>query len=90
MGDTERAQLASRVLREYIGDKLGVEGTALTPEEVDQRLREKGVADDLVKETHGLLDRLEAFQYGASAIEAGSLADQLDSLVGRLEKQVRA
>jgi hypothetical protein len=88
--DSQRAQLASRVLREYIGDKLGVEGTALTPEEVDQRLREKGVTDDLVKETHELLVRLEASQYGATVIEADLLSEQLGSLVGRLEKQVRA
>ncbi len=84
------ARTASKLLREYIGDKLGIEGSALTPAEVDERLREKGVDEVLVDETHGLLANLEASQYGASEVEAEALAEQLDSLVRRLERQIRA
>jgi hypothetical protein len=86
----QRARNASKILRQYIGDKLGVEGNALTPGEVDQRLRETGVDEILVEETHGLLVQLEASQYGASVVEADALAEQLKSLVRSLERKIGA
>ncbi|MEE9561818.1 MAG: BatD family protein, partial [Thermoanaerobaculia bacterium] len=50
---------ASRCLREYVGDKLDVEGCALTPAETEELLRSHGVEEEAVEETCRLLDRLE-------------------------------
>ena len=85
----QKSQVASKVLRQYIGDKLGVEGAALTPAEVDQLLTDHGVSSDLVQETHDLLSRFEASQYGSSAMEGQSLVAGLESTVKLLEKQIK-
>jgi len=88
--DSDRAQLASKILRGYVGDKVGVEGTALTAAEVDQQLRNRGVDSDLVVETHAFLERLEAAQYGSSVLEVEALSGELQALVRRLERQIGA
>ena len=59
------AEAASRCLRGYVGDKLGLEGNALTAVEAEAALRRRGVDEALARETHELLDRLEAARYGA-------------------------
>jgi hypothetical protein len=82
-------RLASRCLRQYIGDKLGLEGSALTPAEVDEQLRDHGVEQALVDETHGLLERLEASQYGAASVDTQRLTAELKALIGRLERQIK-
>jgi tetratricopeptide (TPR) repeat protein len=61
------AELASRCLRGFVGDKLGLEGSALTAAETDAVLRRHGVDEALVRRTHELLDRLEAARYGGGA-----------------------
>jgi hypothetical protein len=83
------AELGSRCLRTYIGDKLGLEGAALTAAEVKQHLAEVGVAEDLVGEVSQLLEQLEAAQYGAATAPADQLGDELRKLLARLERQVK-
>ncbi|MCB1056858.1 MAG: protein BatD [Acidobacteria bacterium] len=86
----EAARQASRCLRRYIGDKLGIEGAALTPGEADQLLRQVQVDEETVAETHRLLERLEAAQYGAGAVDAGRLQAEVQPLLQRLERQVKS
>jgi len=83
------SQTASRCLRRYIGDELGVEGVALTPAEVDRELRARGVEEDLVQRTHSLLERLEASQFGAAAVDSKTAVGEIESVVAALEKEVR-
>lgn len=80
---------ASRCLRRYVGDKLGLEGSALTATEVDMRLREHGVEEDLAIATHDLLERLEAAQYGGDSITTAAAIEEIETLVRALERQVR-
>lgn len=87
---TEAARQGSRCVRRYIGDKLGIEGTALTPAEADQLLRAADVDEETVRETHRLLERLEAAQYGSGAVDAGTLAREIQPLLQRLERQVKS
>jgi len=63
----ETLRLASRTLREYVGDKLGLEGSALTPAEVAVHLREAGVDGTEADRLHAFLDRLEEARYGPTA-----------------------
>ncbi len=84
------ADLGSRCLRIYIGDKLGLEGIALTPKEVRQHLGDNGVTDELADEVHQLLERLEAAQYGAATVEAEQLDNDLKQYLNRLERQIKA
>ena len=81
---------ASRCLREYVGDKLDVEGCALTPAETEELLRSHGVEKDVVEETCRLLDRLEAAQYSSGKIEPRRLTTVLTPLVKKLDRQIRA
>jgi hypothetical protein len=85
----EAAPEASRCLRRYIGDKLGAEGTALTPAECGDLLRQAQVDDEAVTETVRLLNRLEAAQYGAGAVRPDQLQAELESLLQRLDKQIK-
>ena len=82
-------QSTSLCLRQYIGDKLGLEGAALTPEELHDLLSAEGVSEDLAVETHELLERLEAAQFGAASLEAGSLNQQATLLLKRLEGELK-
>jgi len=81
---------ASRCLREYVGDKLDVEGCALTPAETEELLRSHGVEKDVVEETCRLLDRLEAAQYSSEKIEPRRLTTILTPLFKKLDRQIRA
>jgi hypothetical protein len=87
-GGETPADAASRCLREFIGDKLGLEGSALTPTEVDERLRGKGVEEALVAEAVELLQRLEAAQYGAAGVSSSDARETIEPLVRRLDKEV--
>jgi hypothetical protein len=80
---------ASRCLREYIGDKLGLEGSALTPAEAADHLRAHRVVDDLADQVRRLLDRLEAAQYGATELRPKELAGEIDSVIKSLERALR-
>jgi hypothetical protein len=87
----ESIRLASRCVREYVGDTLGLEGAALTAAETDAHLRARGVDEKLVRETHELLDQLEAAQYGSAQASAAleRLTPSIRALLKRLEKQIR-
>ena len=62
---------ASRVLRAYVGDKLGIEGSALTPGEAETALVGAGVEPDVAARCRAELERFEAAQYGVG-VEPGT------------------
>ncbi len=82
------AELASRCLRTYVGDKAGAVGAALTPEESAACLTARGVAAERVAEVRRLLEELEAAQYGAATV-GSDLASRLEALIGKLEGDLR-
>jgi tetratricopeptide (TPR) repeat protein len=85
-GDPQQAtEHASRALRGYIGDKLGVEGTALTPEETAQILASHGLEEADIQPVRHLLEAFEAAQYSATGA-----VPQPEELPTRLEAQIRA
>ena len=83
------ARLASRCLREFIGDKLNLEGSALTPGEAGEKLRSRGVPEELSAEVRRRLERLEAAQFGAAEIDQRRLAETLAVFLKRLEGAIR-
>ncbi|MCP3961177.1 MAG: protein BatD [bacterium] len=86
----EAAQLASRVLRQYVGDKVALEGSAFTPAEVAAQLGRCGVDDELVSAARERLEKLEVAQYGgAGAEESEALAAELRELLKHLDRQIR-
>lgn len=82
----EFARQLSEILREYIGDKLNLQGKAITAEEVAVRLKESnyGQAED----TRKLLEKCETLQY--APMTQGStkeLLGETENLIKVLEKQ---
>jgi hypothetical protein len=53
----------SEILREYIGDKLNMQGKAITAAEVEQKLKESDYQFNAANNTRKLLEKCEAFQY---------------------------
>jgi len=79
------AHTASAIVRGYIGDRLGLEGRALTPVEAAQHLQRAGADPSLAMETEEVLERLEVIQYGAVGSTAGDLRREIEDLLQRLE-----
>ena len=89
-GDRRKAvELASRALRGYVGDKVALEGSALTPAEAAEQLARCGVEAPDVLETRTLLESFEAAQYAGVQASGEELAGELKSLLKRLERQIR-
>ena len=59
-GDGQATEALSRCVREFLGDKLDIEGIALTADEAREHLAASGLEAARVEEVGGLLDRLEA------------------------------
>jgi hypothetical protein len=53
----------SEILREYIGDKLNMQGKAITAAEVENKLKESNYQANAANNTRTLLERCEALQY---------------------------
>jgi len=84
--DRAAAQEGSNILRSFIGDKLGIEGSALTPGEAQHCLASGGVEDQLVERTFALLTRLDAAQFGAATLTEQEIRSQLAPLLRELER----
>lgn len=83
----EAAALASRGLRQYIGDKVGVEGGALTADEAAEQLATRGMDAERVARVRGLLLELESQQYRAGAGDTLGTVDLLP-LLNELEREL--
>jgi hypothetical protein len=84
---SERTPRASRVVRDLVGDKLGFEGSVLTPLETQQALLAAGVDEATARRSRELLERLEAAQFGGAASAAAAL-EAVPTLVENLIKEL--
>lgn len=57
----------SQALKEYISDRFLVKGTALTPGEIEELLRTKGVPIEVYRRMVYFMDQLDMWQYGGMA-----------------------
>ena len=86
---------ASRVLRSYVGDKVGIEGAALTPAEAETALVQAGVEPGVAAHCRAELERFEAAQYGVAAVSvtaeavAGGAGDGLSELIRTIDRQFK-
>ncbi len=84
----EFARELSEILREYIGDKLNLQGKAITAEEVEVRLKESNYAARQAEGTRKLLEKCETLQY--APMTRGSTKELLgesENMIKVLEKQ---
>jgi hypothetical protein len=84
----EFARQLSEILREYIGDKLNLQGKAITAEEVEVRLKESNYEPVKAEGTRKLLEKYETLQY--APMTRGSTKELLgesENMIKVLEKQ---
>ena len=78
----------SQIIREYIGNKLNLQGTAFTPVEVEKKLTENYFEHEKIIAVRKLLEKCESMQYTSVAITKNSqLIDESADLLKKLEKQ---
>lgn len=66
---TEFYTLLSRTIKEYIGDKLNISGSAYTTEEIVKKLREYNIKTELIDNIEVFLKQCEQVQFGGISIE---------------------
>ncbi len=78
----------SLIVREYLGNILNLQGTAITSSEVEEKLMKGNFRAEEIKATRKLLERYEALQY-APTMESPSeeLIRDARSLLDQLEKK---
>ena len=77
----------SQIIREYIGDKLNLQGTAFTSKEVEEKLNKYNFANDKISGIKKLLEKLESMQYmPVVADKDHCLIDETAELLMNLEK----
>lgn len=82
-------QELSQILREYIGDKLNLNGAAFTSDEAINKLKEQKVQEKHIIAIQDLLEKFEKIQYGGIEIakdSKNSLINQSLETLKELEK----
>jgi hypothetical protein len=81
---------ASRLLRHYLGDRFGLDGTALTPGDLAAKLSRQGLSPAVINGLQGFLKTCDAAIYGgADALKEAEAKKDLIDLVKRVEKEAR-
>jgi hypothetical protein len=85
----EFAKILSEIFREYIGNKLNVQGKAITSLEVEHKLMDRHYPEDQVEQTRTLLEKYESLQYAPTAdlTNNNDLIDESLELLNQLEKK---
>nr|NIU43999.1 hypothetical protein [Nitrospinaceae bacterium]NIW05589.1 hypothetical protein [Nitrospinaceae bacterium]NIX34128.1 hypothetical protein [Nitrospinaceae bacterium]NIY14886.1 hypothetical protein [Nitrospinaceae bacterium] len=77
----------SKVLREYLGDKLNLEGRAITSAEVEAKMRTRQYTEEQVQSVRQMLEKYESLQFApVSGGNGGDLLEESRALLDRLEK----
>lgn len=85
-------RLTSRILKEFLGDKLNITGSALTPQDIEHQLLAHTIPQEKIEELKGVLHILEAGQFALQrhpASEKEKLLHQTRKLVRWLDKRIR-
>jgi hypothetical protein len=78
----------SRILREYLGNKLNLQGNAFTSDEVESKLKGNIFKDDQVLKTQKLLEKYESMQFSPNAnVKHDKLIDESRDILLQLEKR---
>ncbi len=87
----ELVESASRLLREYLGDMLNTEGTAMTAAESAELLNRLNLRKEIVSEVHDLLKTLESTLYASNQnneINPVQLDKRIDHILQTLSKEI--
>ncbi|PIQ98004.1 MAG: hypothetical protein COV67_01170, partial [Nitrospinae bacterium CG11_big_fil_rev_8_21_14_0_20_56_8] len=77
----------SQIVREYIGNKLNLKGTAFTSVEVESRLKERHIQPDQAAKARALLEKYEALQFAPVVqTDKSRLIDESIEVLKELER----
>ncbi len=82
---------SSQSIKQFLGDRLNATGKALTPQEIDQRLREYNVPEELRDRLTGHLHTLEMGEFGAlhqSPEDRNILMADIEKIISRLMRWI--
>ncbi len=83
---SSNAREVSLIFREYLGDRFEFQGTALTPEEVDNRLRGVTLAEEHIATVLDLLSKCQTVEFAPSdLLHEDNLVVESLSLLSKLE-----
>jgi hypothetical protein len=83
---------ASKMTKDFLGDKLNITGSALTPEELEKRLTEAKIKDSTVQELKYILEFLEEGQFASrkhSLQEKEAVINAMTSIAKDINKNLR-
>ena len=92
ISDKELGMRIMQLLREYVGDKLGRQGTTLTRAEIASELEKRRVSEGVRSDFIALVERFEAAAYaGAVSIEEGKaeLLERAKRLARALDREMK-
>jgi hypothetical protein len=85
-GSKEFGRELSEILREYVGNKLNLQGKAITAKEVEVRLKEANYKS--AEATRKLLEKCETLQYAPlTQASTKEMLSQSENLIKLLDKQ---
>jgi len=88
MSSRKIARESSLIIREYLGNILNLQGTAITSTEVEEKLTKGDFSKEEIQATQELLEKREAFQYApAEENTSEDLIQEAISLLDLLEKK---
>jgi hypothetical protein len=81
---------ASSVFRDYIGDKVNIDGKALTPLDLDRVLGTRQIENKTIEDIKELLQDFEKAQYGGKMGSLPSkMVSKMENIVKNMEKELR-
>lgn len=84
----ESVKILSEIFREYIGNKLNLQGKAFTSMEVERKLRDRHFPEEQAFLTRKLLEKYESLQYAPNNFSQNDdLIDESRELLNQLENQ---
>lgn len=88
--DRPADQRVAAAVEGYVADRFDRSASGLVRDEIESILRAGGVADGLVAETRGLLDRCDAIRFAPGTSAAETLVADARRLIDQLEEVLRA
>ena len=81
---------ASSVFRDYIGDKVNIDGKALTPLDLDRVLGARQIENKTIEDIKELLQDFEKAQYGGKmGSQPSKMVSKMENIVKNMEKELR-
>lgn len=83
---------ASLLLRNYLGDKLSLDGKALTTSDISRKLAPNKISASTIEKLKSFMQTCESGQYGGASLDdknKNQLTEDLSQLVKTIEKEVR-